>query len=159
MKQRTNLEFMLVHTHMHTFIEHHIFIQQQNSDSCKWPIVCTILFSYMFIPNLYMFRALMCSSLGELIVSIQHLVYVTVYRWPSGVQTCTPNSHLYRVTYTRCHIDIINSPDDENMAAQKYVENRNKHTWKRIVHQVGYLLRLGPILLADSPLSDIYIHR
>jgi len=34
-------------------------------------------FSYMFIPNLYMFRALMCSSSGELIVSIRHLVYVT----------------------------------------------------------------------------------
>ena len=109
MKQRTNLEFMLVHTHMHTFIEHHIFIQQQNSDSCKWPIVCTILFSYMFIPNLYMFRALMCSSLGELIVSIQHLVYVTLCRWPSGTHTCIPDGHLHRVTYTRCHIDTINS--------------------------------------------------
>jgi len=28
----------------------------------------------MFIPNLYMFRALTCSSSGELIVSIRHLV-------------------------------------------------------------------------------------
>jgi len=34
-------------------------------------------FSYMFIPNLYMFWALMCSSSGELVVSIRHLVYVT----------------------------------------------------------------------------------
>ena len=54
-------------------------------NSCKWPTWCTIFFSYMFIPNLYMFRALMCSSSGELIVSI-HLVYVTVRRWPSGIQ-------------------------------------------------------------------------
>jgi hypothetical protein len=37
-------------------------------------------FSCMFIPNLYMFRALTCSSSGELIVSIRHLVYVTVCR-------------------------------------------------------------------------------
>ena len=29
----------------------------------------------------------------------------------SLIQTCTPNGHLYRVTYTRC-IDTINSPDD-----------------------------------------------
>jgi len=36
----------------------------------------------MFIPNLYIFRALMCSASGELIVSIQHLVYVTLCRWP-----------------------------------------------------------------------------
>jgi len=37
-------------------------------------------FSYMFIPNLYMFRELMCLSSGELIVPIRHLVYVTVCR-------------------------------------------------------------------------------
>jgi len=40
----------------------------------------------MFISILYMFRAAMCPSSGELIVSIRHLVYVTLYRWPSGVQ-------------------------------------------------------------------------
>jgi len=40
----------------------------------------------MFISILYMFRAAMCPSSGELIVSIRHLVYVTVYRWPFGVQ-------------------------------------------------------------------------
>jgi len=37
-------------------------------------------FSCMFIPILYMFRALMCSSSGELIVSTRHLVYVTLCR-------------------------------------------------------------------------------
>jgi hypothetical protein len=37
-------------------------------------------FSYMFIPILYMFRALMCSTSGKLIVSIQYLVYVTLCR-------------------------------------------------------------------------------
>jgi len=30
---------------------------------------------------------------------------------------CTPNGHLCRVTYTRCCIDTINSPDDGHMAA------------------------------------------
>jgi hypothetical protein len=62
------------------------------------------IFSCMFICILYMFRAAMCPSSGELIVSIRHLVYVTLYRWPFGVQvwmsliqTCTPKGHLYRV--------------------------------------------------------------
>jgi len=41
----------------------------------------------MFISILYMFRAATCPLSGELIVSIRHLVYVTLYRWPSGVQT------------------------------------------------------------------------
>ena len=81
----------------------------------------------MFISIFYMFRAAMCPSSEELIVSIRHLVYVTLYSWPSGVQvwmrlrliqTCTPYGQLYRVTYTRCHIDTINSPDDGHMAAR-----------------------------------------
>jgi len=55
-------------------------------NSCKWPAWCTILFSYMFISNLYMFRALTCSLPGELIVSIRHMVYITVCRWPSVMQ-------------------------------------------------------------------------
>ena len=43
-------------------------------------------FSYIFIPILYMFRAPMCSSAGESIVLIRHLVYVTLCRWPSDMQ-------------------------------------------------------------------------
>jgi len=35
--------------------------------------------------QIYMFRSFMCSSSGELIVSIRHLVYVTLCRWPSGM--------------------------------------------------------------------------
>ena len=37
-------------------------------------------FLYSFIPILYMFRAIKCSSSGESIVSIRPLVYVTVCR-------------------------------------------------------------------------------
>jgi len=37
-------------------------------------------FSGVFISILYMFRAAMCLSSEELIVSIRHLVYVTLYR-------------------------------------------------------------------------------
>jgi hypothetical protein len=53
-------------------------------------------FSYMFIPNLYMFRAHMCPSSGELIVSIRHLVYVTLYRWPFSLQVWVEPKHTRR---------------------------------------------------------------
>jgi hypothetical protein len=90
----------------------------------KAHLAAQFFFSFMFIPNLYMFQALMCSSSGELIVSILHLVYVTVCRWLSGMQVWVElqlhqnlhTSHLHRVTYTRCRIDTINSPDDEHMS-------------------------------------------
>ena len=51
----------------------------------KWPNWRTIFF-YVFISILYMFRVTSCSSSGESIVSTQHLVYVTVCRWPFRVQ-------------------------------------------------------------------------
>jgi len=76
----------------------------------------------MFISIHYMFRAATCPSSGELIVTIRHLVCVTLYRWPFSVQvwiqTCTLNGHLYRVTYTRCRIDTVHSPDDGHVAAR-----------------------------------------
>jgi len=40
----------------------------------------------LFIPVLYMFRATKCSSSGDSIVSIRPLVYVTLCRWPCGMQ-------------------------------------------------------------------------
>ena len=51
----------------------------------KWPTWRTILF-YVFISILYMFWATSCSLSGESIVSIQYLIYVTMCRWPFGVQ-------------------------------------------------------------------------
>jgi hypothetical protein len=34
------------------------------------------------------------------------------------IQTCIPDGHLHRVTYTRCSIDTIDSPDDEHRGAR-----------------------------------------
>ena len=31
---------------------------------------------------------------------------------------CIPDGHLHRVTYTRCHIDTIDSPDNERVGTQ-----------------------------------------
>jgi hypothetical protein len=61
------------------------------------------------------------------------------------IQTCTPNGHLCRVTYTRCRIDTINSPDDGHMAAQNTERIEINLHEKRIVLQVGYLQRLWDV--------------
>jgi len=36
----------------------------------------------------------------------------------SYIQACTPDGHLYRVTYTRCRIYTIDSPDNKHMTAR-----------------------------------------
>ena len=108
---------------------------------------CASLYIYI----LYMFRAAMCPSSGELIVSIRYLVYVTLYRWPFGVQVWMrlpshPNLHTKR---SSIQSDIYQMSYWYNLfswwwvrGCPKHVENRNKYTWKRIVGQVGYLQRL-----------------
>jgi hypothetical protein len=113
----------------------------------------------MFISILHMFRVAMCPSSGELIVSVRHLMYtyVTLYIWPFSVQvwirllcgiiqTCTPNGHLYRVTYTRCRIDTINSPDDGHMAARNTQRIEINTHEKRVMRQVSYLKKFTKIV-------------
>ena len=46
---------------------------------------CTI-FLNMFISFLYMFRATMCTSSGEITLSVRHLVFFTLCGWLSGIQ-------------------------------------------------------------------------
>jgi hypothetical protein len=103
-------------------------------NSGKWPTWRTILFSYMFISILYMFRATSCSSSGESTVSIQLLMYVTLCKWPcsswSSFPTCILDGHLHRVTYTRSCIDTIDSPDDEHQVARNMLD-WNKHIRKK----------------------------
>jgi len=62
-----------------------------------------------------------------------------VCRFGCSIQICTPNGHLYRVTYTRCRFDTINSPDDGHMAARSMQRIEINIHEKRIVPQVGYL--------------------
>jgi hypothetical protein len=77
----------------------------------KWSTSRTILF-YVYISILYMFRATSFSSSGESIVSIQPLLYVTLCRWVPFRPAHEKITDI--VTYTRCCIDTIESPDDEH---------------------------------------------
>jgi len=55
-----------------------------------------LFFSYIFIPILYMFQALLCSSSGDSIILIPRLVYVC---YVGDRQVCTLDGHLHS-----CHI-------------------------------------------------------
>jgi hypothetical protein len=85
---------------------------------------------YIFISILYMFRATLCSSSGESIVSIQHLVYVILCRWPSGMQVGSDlhtgrsptQSALYQMLYWYNWLSWWWA-----QGCSKHVENRNKY--------------------------------
>ena len=60
-----------------------------------------------------------------------------------SIQTCTPDGHLHRVTYTRYRINKIYSPDDEHRGARNMYRIGINIDEKRIVRQVGYLEELN----------------
>jgi hypothetical protein len=98
---------------------------------------------YMFISILHVFRATSCSSSGESIVSIQHLVYVTPCRWPSSMQVgkFLPDPHTRQSptqsdTYWMLYWYIWFSWWWAR-GYSKRVQNWNKHIEKGIVCQVG----------------------
>jgi hypothetical protein len=106
-------------------------------NSGKWPTWRAVLFSYMFISILYMFRTTSYSSSGESILSIQRLVYVTLCRWPSSMQV----GKELRFLHTRrspTQSDIYQKLYWYNWfswwwarGCSKHVENWNKHIRKK----------------------------
>jgi hypothetical protein len=78
-----------MHIHIYIFYIVTILVNDKLDTQC---------FFYTFISILYMFPATSCSSSGESIVSIQHLVCVSQCRWPSGMQVgkFLPDLHTRR---------------------------------------------------------------
>jgi len=84
---------------------------------------------YVFISMIYMFRATSCSSSGESIESVQHLVYVTLCMWPFGVQVSDlhtkrspTQSDIYQVLYWHNWFSWWWA-----RGCSKHVHHRNKH--------------------------------
>ena len=60
-----------------------------------------------------------------------------------SIQTCTPDGHLHRVSYTRYRIHTVYSPDYKHSGARNMYRIGINIYEKRIVHQVGYLQELN----------------
>jgi len=61
----------------------------------------------MFISILYMFRAVMCPSSGELILSIRHLVYVTLYKYHLVCRFAPPHQTIIYIEWHIPHVILI----------------------------------------------------
>ena len=101
-------------------------------------------FLNMFIALLYMFRATVCPSSGEITLSMRHLLFVTVYGWLSGMQggipLCIADSHPYSDKYQVSH-RYGNFSWWWAHSCPKHVQKSNKHI-KKIVHQVGSVYKI-----------------
>ena len=93
-----------------------------------------------------MFRATLCSSSGASIVSIQHLVYVTLCRWPFRVQVgkflsdlhtkrSPTQSDIYQMLYWYIWFSWWWARDCSN-----YVENWNKYIEKKCASRWSFTM-------------------
>jgi hypothetical protein len=86
------------------------------------PTWCTNL-PNMSVAPLFMFRATMCPSSGE-IPYLCDTWYLSLYIddclvcRAEIIPPCIPYSHLYRVTNTRCRIGTVFYPDDGHIVAR-----------------------------------------
>ena len=54
-------------------------------------------------------------------VELIQLILLMMSTWlleTCNQNTCIPDGHLHRVTYAKCRIDTIDSPDDEHLVAR-----------------------------------------
>ena len=81
----------------------------------------------------------MCSSSGE---SYQYDIwYMSLCVGDLDIPS-KPAYQTVRVTYTRCHIDTIDSSDDEHLSARNMKRFGINIYEKRTVRQVGFLQEL-----------------
>jgi hypothetical protein len=108
-------------------------------------------FFYMFTSIPYMFWATSCSSSGESIVSIQHLVRVTLCRCLSSMQylVCSMQSNTYQMLYWYNWFSWWWA-----RGCSKHVENWNKHIKKelcvKLVIYKNYVVLYFPLNRVNS---------
>jgi hypothetical protein len=98
----------------------------------------------MFISFLYMFRATVWPSSAEIIVSMQHLVFVTAWMtvWYAGCTLHTRQPSAQNNKYQVSHKYSCFSWWCAH-SCPKHVEKRNKQIKKKFVHQVGVIYKTG----------------
>jgi hypothetical protein len=110
----------------------------------------------VFISILYVFRATPCSSSGESIVSVQHLVCVTLCRWAPSVQVGKELPDL-QTRRSEWHIpDVVLIQWFSWWWARgcsKHVENWNKHIGKELCVKFVFTIMSYVFLCSETPCS------
>ena len=108
-------------------------------------------FFYIFISILYMFRAAMCPSSRELIVSLQHLVCRSKFQSNLHTRLTSTLRDIYQISYWYSWISWWWAH-----GWPKHVENRNKHI-KKIVHQVGLFTNIIKFYVICPVAPDVFL--
>ena len=97
---------------------------------------------------------LFCTCFGQLCAHHQEKISYICDTWYQSIYIddclvcraaflppCIPNSHLYRVTNTRCSIGKVFSPDDSHIFVRN-VQRKTINILRKYVHQVGSIYKI-----------------
>jgi hypothetical protein len=62
------------------------------------------------------------------------------------IPPCTADSHPYRITSTKCHINSVVSPDDGHIIARN-TQRKELNILRKIVHPVAFIYKKTPTCL------------
>jgi hypothetical protein len=54
---------------------------------------------------------------------------------------CYADSHPYRITSNKCHINAVISPDDGHIVA-RYMYRKEINILRKVMHQVGFIYKI-----------------
>jgi len=57
------------------------------------------------------------------------------------IPTCIPDSHPYRITSTKCHINTVVSPDDGHIVARN-MYRKEINILRKIVYPVSFIYKI-----------------
>ena len=90
----------------------------------KWSQLGENYFFVYLFQILYLFRATMCPSLGELTVSMRHWYF----------SLCMNEKY-------QCRTDTVSSPDDGHIVARNMYRSWKKYILSSSVHQAGFICK------------------
>jgi hypothetical protein len=59
----------------------------------------------------------------------------------SSIPPCIPDSHLYRITSTKCRINIVVFPDDGHIVVRNMLR-KEINILRKVVHQIGFIYKI-----------------
>ena len=106
--------------------------------SCKQPTWRTVIFSYIFISILYMFRAVICPSSGESILSILLLacVFLKTSEWSKITISCVLRWVMLLICDNEILVKLQSETKNGNFwkTQQKLKKSKKKSYWQKLNH-------------------------
>ena len=130
--------------------------------TCGWGFLVitnlTHFFMYLFISCLYTFRASQCSSSGDRIVLIHHLVWLVCVSDCLVCRSGIPSSHLHRLIVLIHHLVWLVCVSD-CLVCRSGKPSSHLHRLIVLIHHLVWLVCVSDCLVCLTGIPSSHLHR